>query len=75
MILGTISYLLIIAFNVLIYRKLTSLKSTMSAKTCEVHRQLSKVLKYQVRNRIILMILIIITFYRQWYHFLYVFVH
>uniref|UniRef100_A0A914YQM7 G protein-coupled receptor n=2 Tax=Panagrolaimus superbus TaxID=310955 RepID=A0A914YQM7_9BILA len=47
MILGTISYLLIIAFNVLIYRKLTSLKSTMSAKTCEVHRQLSKVLKYQ----------------------------
>uniref|UniRef100_A0AC35FLY9 Uncharacterized protein n=1 Tax=Panagrolaimus sp. PS1159 TaxID=55785 RepID=A0AC35FLY9_9BILA len=47
MILGTISYLLIIVFNVLIYRKLTSLKSTMSAKTCEVHRQLSKVLKYQ----------------------------
>uniref|UniRef100_A0AC34Q5C9 Uncharacterized protein n=1 Tax=Panagrolaimus sp. JU765 TaxID=591449 RepID=A0AC34Q5C9_9BILA len=47
MLMGSFSYFLIILFNMLIYRKLATMKTSMSSKTKEVHRQLSNVLKWQ----------------------------
>lgn len=48
MIMGGISYFMVILFNMLIYRKLASMRGSMSSKTKEIHRQLSNVLKWQV---------------------------
>ena len=39
---------MVILFNMLIYRKLASMRGSMSSKTKEIHRQLSNVLKWQV---------------------------
>ena len=48
MMMGGISYFMVILFNMLIYRKLASMRGSMSSKTKEIHRQLSNVLKWQV---------------------------
>lgn len=48
MMMGGFSYILVILFNMLIYRKLANMRDTMSSKTKEIHRQLSNVLKWQV---------------------------
>lgn len=46
--MGGVSYTSVILFNLAIYRKLATMRKTMSHKTREVQRQLSNVLKWQV---------------------------
>ncbi|KAE9549048.1 hypothetical protein FO519_007745 [Halicephalobus sp. NKZ332] len=47
MLMGTISYALVIFFNMIIYRKLANIKKRMSNRTFEGQKQLGLVLKYQ----------------------------
>ena len=47
MLMGALSYSLVIFFNTMLYRKLSKTKKRMSNRTLEGQRQLSLVLKYQ----------------------------